>query len=456
MKSLCSRLLGAFALTALLVPHPAAAQGWTFDARKIALGGAGDGNLASGMAGDRRPYSVIVMPFGIFRVLENKDRFDPEASDFDPIRLAEDIASPLHYMLATEANPQRAAFVNDIRNARLSRDLNVYRGFVPAQSLTGEGLADPTVGYTFKVSKPPSGGFQGIRVGAGPYLPVRSRNEFDPDLLALLSSSTPVVARNTAFDITSQTRGALGLAVAVGYRAHFPWGGSSAFNGKRDGLYVAADYDYIKAFRLEDVDLAVRLATDSAGLITMLPSTTPIRFTRQTSSSGTGRAINMGVLAVAGPFEVGFGARGLGNRISWDAVESTTYSLRSLTSGDSDFTESPTLFIPTLDTEIPVEYRFNGAYHAEKMSVLGDIRRGFNGTSMRAGVEARTRSLEVRGGLRYINQDWNPAVGAGLNLGERVGIDVSLFTTTANIERRRDKGIAASLRLMGRPKDDSH
>lgn len=452
MRSLFGRLLPAVCLPLLLLPATAGAQGWTFDARKIALGGAGDGNLASGMVPPRRPYRVVVMPFGIARILGDKDKFDPGSTEFDPVLLVEDVANPLHLLLNHQSNPALQGFVNDIRNARLNRDLNAYRGFTPAETLNAEGLVDSTLGYTFKIGKRRGGGFQGIRIGAGPYIPVKSENSLDPELIALLGSTSPVVLRNTRLDLASRTRGQLGVAVAAGYRAHIPWPADSAYSSPRDGLYIAADYDYIKGFAFADIDLAVRLDTDASGLITVLPNTTPIRFARQSATSGSGHAINLGAVAVAGPIEVGFGARGLGNTMTWNDVENVTYSLRSLTSGNSDFIESPTITVPQLTTEIPVEYRFHGAVHGTGLSVLGDLRTGFNGTSVHAGVEARTASVEVRGGLRYASDYWNPAVGVGLNLGA-VGIDVSLFTTTANIERRRDKGIAASLRFMGKPKD---
>ena len=38
------------------------------------------------------------------------------------------------------------SFINDIINARLSRDLNDYRGFAPDSEFFGEGLASPNWG----------------------------------------------------------------------------------------------------------------------------------------------------------------------------------------------------------------------------------------------------------------------------------------------------------------------
>ena len=70
--------------------------------------------------------------------------------------------------------------MSDIRNATLSRDLSSYHGFVPANDLLAEGLASPNWGYTFKVKKDARGGFQGIYVGAGPYLSMHTVGTIDP------------------------------------------------------------------------------------------------------------------------------------------------------------------------------------------------------------------------------------------------------------------------------------
>ncbi|MBS1817645.1 MAG: hypothetical protein JSU08_06935 [Acidobacteria bacterium] len=182
--------------------------------------------------------------------------------------------------------------------------------------------------------------------------------------------------------------------------------------------------------------------------VTTRPGSVPIAFTRQSSTSGSGHAINVGVHAVRNRIEVGVGARGLANQMAWSHVETTTYSLRSLTSGNSDFVESPGPTLDQLQTTIPVEYRFNGAYHADGVSVLGDLRHGFNGTSAHVGAEYRRKLVELRGGVRRSSGYWNPGAGVGWNVGARLGIDVGWFTTTANIERRRDHGLAVSLRIM--------
>ena len=61
------------------------------------------------------------------------------------------MAAPIHFIIGrSSGNSGEAAFVSDIRNATLSRDLSKYKGFVPANTLLGEGLAAPNFGGTIK------------------------------------------------------------------------------------------------------------------------------------------------------------------------------------------------------------------------------------------------------------------------------------------------------------------
>lgn len=175
-----------FAATALLTvllafgASPVAAQNWSFDARRIALGSIGDtGNVASELVAERRGYGSIVVPFGLFQILDDFSIYDPGDDNFDPVRAAEYIASPLHYTFDRKGSDSGQQFVNDIVNGRLNPNLNVYRGFQPANEFFGEGLASPSWGKTFTVRENSAGAFHGVYVGAGPYLSVRTDNMID-------------------------------------------------------------------------------------------------------------------------------------------------------------------------------------------------------------------------------------------------------------------------------------
>ena len=172
----------------------ALAQNWSFDARTIALGGVGGtGNLATKMIEEQRDYWSIVVPFGFVQVLSDFDKFDPNSKEFDPVRDLEYAASPIHYVVGrSTSNSGQAAFVSDMRNARLSRDLSKYMGFVPANELLAEGLVAPNFGGTIKIRKDARGGFQGIYIGAGPYLSMHTSATIDQGLTGVLASGVNV------------------------------------------------------------------------------------------------------------------------------------------------------------------------------------------------------------------------------------------------------------------------
>jgi len=148
-------------LACSLVAGQASAQNWSFDARKIGLGSpGGDENLATQMIDEARNYGSVVLPFGLFQVMNDFDKLKPTNDQFDLIRTMEYAASPLHYTFGRDKTDSGSRFVEDIRNATLHRDLNYYRGFVPANQPPAEGLAAPNWGRTIKIARGPGGAFR--------------------------------------------------------------------------------------------------------------------------------------------------------------------------------------------------------------------------------------------------------------------------------------------------------
>ena len=431
----------------LLCSNLALAQNWSFDARNIALGGVGSsGNLATKMIDEQRDYTSIVLPFGLIQVLSNRNIFDPNSKEFDPIRSAEYAAAPIHYVIGrnSTSNTGEALFVSDIRNATLSRDLSRYRGFVPASSLLGEGLAAPNFGGTIKIKKNGSN-FQGIYVGAGPYLSMHSDATIDQGLINVLS--TGVNAPNAQFPIINNDEFQLALAVTGGYRGRFAWPTGVGSGSDRDGLYVAANYNYLKGFQYQKIDMTIRLDTDNTGLITVRPATTPLVINQSEASDGRGYAIDVGVGAVIDHWEVGFGANGLGNRIDWTGVKRTRYQLDSLLSGDSDFKSTTAVAVGDTRIELPVDYRGSVGYHTDRWSAAAEVGQGFGGKSLHAGYEQRLGRVELRGGARYTTEKWNPTGGIGFDFSPKVSLDVAAYGTHANVERKRQAAIAFSIRF---------
>ena len=433
---------------AFCVARPARAQNWSFDARRIALGGIGDTeNAALGIVAEQRGYAALVLPFGMFQVFRDLSVYDPTDARFDPVRAAEYLASPLHYTFDRDGSTSGQQFVFDIVNALLSRDLNTYKGFTPSPQYVAEGLASPSFGKTFRVWKGDQGAFQGFYVGAGPYFALKTDNRFDDDLVDILDSTDDVYIPNANLFVTSQSTPQFALALTGGYRARIAGPSLSALGSDRNGIYLAANYHYLFGFRYEDYNMAIRFDTNGQGLVTLAPTTVPLAIGRHTSSRGRGMAVDVGTVLVVDRWDFGFGINGIGNQITWTGVEREGFFLESLVDGGS-FIQVP--LGPTgedLRVELPVHYSTNVAYHADRWLAVGEYSRGFQGNTVRAGLEYRLGGVELRGGTRYSAERWQQSVGAGFALAPGLSLDVAAFGTSANLERRRNLALAFSLRF---------
>ncbi len=428
---------------------PAFAQNWSFDARRIALGGVGTTeNIASRTAQEERGYRAIVLPFGLLQVLPHWNVFDPTGDDFNPVCAAEYAASPLHYTIgrkACDGSEPGASFVNDIVNARFSRDLTTYRGFRLDSAIVVEGLANPSWGKTFAVARDAAGGLvHGIYVGAGPYFSIQSTSLIDPSLIDVFANSAAVVKPNNRYTADSEATSQMAMAITGGYRGRLPILNTG---DNADGVYVAANYHYLRGFHLDRFNLASRFETDSAGLLTLQPTAAPVTIDRVKSDKGTGFALDFGAAVAMREWTFGFGASGVANRIEWDELERERFDLQSLFAG-GDFLEVD-LPAPAgkQRVELPVNYTGSLGYQAERWSAESEFAHGYQGKNFHGGLEYRMGLVDLRGGGRYSRNRWHPSGGVGFNVTPRFGIDVAAFGTSANVEARRDVAIAVSLRL---------
>ena len=431
----------------------ALAQNYSFDARKIALGGIGGDldNVASTMIDEQRPYGSVVMPLGLIQLFGDFKQLNPANDEFDPVRTFEYAASPIHYINKRGSGITGDAFIVDLVNGRISDDLSRYSGFAIAEHLSAEGLAAPNWGGTIKVHKR-GNGFQGIYVGAGPYMAFRTALDVDGQLRDLLAGNIAQIP-NASLRLDNSSDGQLAAAITGGYRARFPLPGGTA--NDRDGLYVGVNYHHLRGFQYRAFDTRVRFDTDAIGYVIDPAARTlnlqfpedPIVFDSRTSTSGSGFATDFGVGAVVRRWEFGFGANGIANRIDWTDFERTRYSMPSILDGGDFVEQSLTPEMTTLRTELPVSYSSNLGYHQDNWSAMGDVTRGFNGTSLHLGYERRLGAMELRGGGRYSREKWHPSAGVGFNLNARVGLDVAAFSTAANIQQKERMGVAVSFRF---------
>jgi len=443
---------------------PALAQNWSFDARNVGMGGIGStSNIAQQMIEEQRPYKVIVLPFGLAQILPNKPKLDPTSDDFDLVRTIEYGASPIHFIVGRDSTSTASGFITDLRNGELNRDLNTYRQFSPATDVFAEGLASPNWGHTFKLKRNPSGAFHGVYAGGGLYFSMKSAARIDPALASLFSSSTQVYVPNTSFYMSNNTESQFGMAITGGYRGRFALpgrlpGSGAADSGKQalDGLYVGLNVHYLHGFNYEHFEPDARLDTDAQGLLFVNPAKGfPVTIVRDASTSGSGVAVDTGVAAVVGRWEVGVGVNGIGNRINWTDMERTNYVLDSLFTG-GEFRDLPTVPVADIRVKLPVDTRATATYDTGSWMATTEYGHGYNGNSFRVGVEQRYDRVQLRGGVRYIKERWEPTGGVGYNLSPQFGVDLGLFSTSANLERQRHLGIAVSVRFGAITRPSTH
>jgi len=443
------RISGRWLLLPLILCGTAVAQNFSGDARKIGMGGIGNsGSIAQNMAGERRPYHAIVVPLALIQLVQDRDRFNPDNESFNPLLALEYATNPLHYVVGRAPAENLGRFVSDAVNGTVNRDLNAYRGSIPVNELLTEGLAAPSWGKTFRIVQRKDGAFHGLYAGAGPYLSLRTDLNIDPRLTDVLSSATPVPIPNRTFTIANATNAQAALALTGGYRGRIPFPGrTSAGKASREGIYLGADFHYLRGFLYQNADTHLRLDTDANGLLTILPAVTPLVIDYLDSRSGSGLAIDLGLAAVIDKWELGFGVNGIANRILWHDPALKRYTLESLILGMDVLSQNLPGPPAEIRTELPVNYTGSGAFHLGTWTMVAEVSHGFQKIDFHGGIERRLGIIDLRGGARYWLERWHPTGGIGVNLGRRFSVDVAAFGTSTNIERQLRPALAVSLRF---------
>jgi hypothetical protein len=446
---LTRRWRGAFVAVLLLTStaSSASAQNYSFDARRIALGGAGGTpNVASKLVERQRRYRSILIPVGLIKVLSNVRVFYPNREDFDFSRAVEFGYSPLHFVFGRREDITVREFFGDVVHARVEPDLNAYRGFDVSSSTFAEGLVSPTWGKTFMLHQDDRS-FQGIFVGAGPYLAARAFADFDSELVDLLNGTGDRYLPAATLGIGGGETDQLALSITGGYRARFPMFVQDGAEARRNGMYVAANYHYLYGLRFDDFDAQLQLETDSAGLVSSTPQAPPFSLEWQTSSTGRGMALDFGVTFVRNRWDFGAGVSGVANRINWSKITRHHVALVSLLDGNEFVHVKVPPTNATRRFELPVTYTGDVAYHREKWSLYTEYSYGFQGNNFLSGLEYRLGGVELRGAGRISQGNWYPSGGVGFNLTRNFGIDAALFGTKTFLEPKAHVGLAISLRF---------
>jgi hypothetical protein len=425
----------------------ASAQNYSFDARRIALGGAGGTpNVASELVERQRRYKSIFIPVGLIKVLSNVRVFYPNREDFDFSRAVEFGTSPFHFVFGRREDINRRELFADIVQASVEPDLNAYRGSDVPSSAFAEGLVSPTWGKTFMLREDDRS-FQGIFVGAGPYLAARAYALFDGELTRILNGSGDRYVPAATLGVGGGETDQLALSITGGYRARFPMFVQDSAEAGRNGMYVAANYHYLHGLRLDDFNALLQLETDSAGLVSPHPQAPPFALDWHTSSSGRGLALDFGVTFVRNRWDFGAGVSGVANRIKWSKITRHNVALVSLVDGNEFVHVKLPPTGPPRQFELPVTYTGDVAYHREKWSLFTEFSHGFQGNNYLTGLEYRLGKVELRGAGRVSQGNWYPSGGAGFNLTRNFGVDAALYGTRTFLETKAHVGLALSLRF---------
>jgi hypothetical protein len=425
----------------------ASAQNYSFDARRIALGGAGGTpNVASKLVERQRRYRSIFIPVGLIKLLSNVRVFYPNREDFDFSRAVEFGTSPFHQVFGRREDITARSFFSDIVHARVEPDLNAYRGFDVSSSAFAEGLVSPTWGPTFMLRQDDRS-FQGIYVGAGPYLASRAYADFDSQLVDLLNGSGDQYLPAATLGLGGGEIDQLAVSITGGYRARFPLFVEDGAEAGRNGMYVAANYHYLHGLRFDEFNANLQLETDSAGLVSPHPQAPPFALDWHTSTKGRGLALDFGVTFVRNRWDFGAGVSGVANRIKWSKVTRHEVALVSLVDGNEFVHVKLPPTGASRQYELPVTYTGDVAYHREQWSLFTEYSHGFQGNNFLSGLEYRLGKVELRGAGRVSQGSWYPSGGAGFNLTRNLGVDAALYGTKTFLETHAHVALALSLRF---------
>ena len=441
------------ALLAVLLLTSAAssafAQNYSFDARRIALGGAaGTPNVASKLVEQKRRYKSFVIPVGLVKVVKNISVFYPNLRDFDFSSAVEFATRPFHQVIGpVENHPGFNQLFADIRDARINSDPNAYSGFETSRLDFVEGLIAPNWGYTFMLREDDRS-FQGIYVGAGPYIAVRADYGVNSDFEKVLNGSGDTYLPAVTLGLDGATRHQSALDITGAYRARFPVFAGDGEEARRNGMYVIANYHYLHGFRYDEVNAELALETDAAGMVDPNPPSPPVTIDWRTSRNGRGLALDFGVSFVRNRWDFGAGVSGVANRLKWSEI--TQHDVALVPVGDGNVwvhLEVPPLPGVTRQIELPVAYTGDVAYHADKWSVYNEYSRGFQGHNFRSALEYRLGAVELRGAARMSSGNWHASGGAGFNLTRSLGLDVAVFGTQTFLEAEPHAALAISFRI---------
>jgi hypothetical protein len=258
-------------------------------------------------------------------------------------------------------------------------------------------------------------------------------------LLSVLKEGNPVT-HQTDYTLTQHSLAQAGFAPSLG------WAGR-VYGDSARGFYVGGAAHYY-------FGVAYGQASSTGGFTTgdtifgsnplRLNAVNQVSYSPWGNSLGHGIGVDLGVVWVSGPIEVGLGVNDIGATLTWGDTRTDFQHYDTTT--DQIVTDSVHKNQET-KTKLPVLYLGNLAYTTGSTTVGLNVINGGNGTKLRVGAEQRFGPFVVRGGLgRDERKKLQFGGGGGIRLGP-MELDVGFATNSNSLSDERSITMATSLSI---------
>jgi len=381
---------------------------------------------------------IIPLPIGLAQVAISPPTFNTDDPDFSAVEIANLLLDPpFDLRLTSPPSGEDARIEVRVAKDEIVFDLGEAQSLVPAGAFEhggrfGMDLFSSDLGF--------------VELGMSPLFIARTRIDFSDDLRGALRNAEPLTSSKVyAVDQMAEAQAAMALGVAVARQVAGPDPAflevaepAYAADGWR--LYAGAGFRYLLGLAYFDNSGRVDVIPAEPLLDPDDPTDVSVHSIMRTSVPGSpgtvghGFALDLGVAALEGrTWEIGLGVTDLAGSIVWRTnveemtLDQTTGELVTRTLAENQRHRS----------KLSPQTTLNLARHWRGTTLATDVRHGIDGLSYHLGAETRLGIYALRGGALLDGAGLLQATGGGgIRMGP-VGLDASLFTSSANLAEKR-------------------
>ncbi|HEY3279087.1 MAG TPA: hypothetical protein VGJ83_01130 [Gemmatimonadales bacterium] len=441
-----------------LAPLRAARAQFSFDARRIGMGGVSltrDGNLrrynaayraVKDRAASGNAKMTIPIPLGLIQFfkdhpinqLGDDPMFDPKSPQFNPIQLLNTVLNLPIFLEVKKAPTPTNDVEFTVGKNQLIVDLGAAQVLIPEDQFGIGGssrlldMGIGAMGFRFSVQ-----GFENHDLGFF----------LDDSLRTFLKEGHPA-RNNTTYDVVGEALVQAGFAPTLSFSGRvLPGAGGKDSD---DGLYLGGavrSYYGVTYYRAVGPGGFTTGDTLFAGPNPVTPFLDALTYRDNDPKKSFGRGLggDVGIVFISGPLEVGFGANDIGAELTWKDTKVQAVYFDTTLDKVAD-----SLVVNNIETKtkIPVTYIANAAFRmGTGTTVGGDIVNNGRGTVIHVGGEQRFGPLAVRGGVsRDQRKKMQFGWGGGVRFGP-LGLDVGFWTHSNSFADKRGVTMATSISL---------